>query len=91
MISIHDLPQGFFADLADLEKTFQPENFHRYESNPTARDRLAQSLRTFMEKLSELVPLTRHPGPEMLESLPDTLSQEEYIHLHYSDVRISPF
>ena len=89
MISTNDLPQGFFSDLVDLISVFQPEEFRGYENNPAARDRLAQMLRTFMGKLSELVPLTRHPNPEILNSLPDTLSQEEYITLLYFYLRLS--
>ena len=88
MISTNDLPQGFFSDLVDLISVFQPENFRRYENNPAARDRLAQMLRTFMGKLSELAPLTRHPNLEILNSLPDTLSQEEYITLLYFYLRL---
>ena len=89
MISTNDLPQGFFSDLVDLRSVFQPENFRRYENDPAARDRLAQMLRTFMGKLSELAPLTGHPNLEILNSLPDTLSQEEYITLLYFYLRLS--
>jgi len=89
MICVNDLPQGFFSDLVDLRSVFQPENFRRYENDPAARDRLAQMLRTFMGKLSELAPLTGHPDLEILDPLPDTLSQEEYITLLYFYLRLS--